>query len=78
MWNSYITVESADGTLERAAELGATVHTPAFDVLDAGRMGVLQDPQSAFVLVWEPKAHIGAGHVNAPGALTWNELATAD
>jgi predicted enzyme related to lactoylglutathione lyase len=77
-WNSYITVQSADETLARAKELGATVHADAFDVMEAGRMGVIQDPQGAYFLVWEPKAHVGAGLVNAPGALAWNELATTD
>lgn len=77
-WNSYITVESADDALERAGKLGATVHAPAFDVFDAGRMGVLQDPQGAFFEVWEPKQHVGASLVNAPGALSWNELASPD
>jgi predicted enzyme related to lactoylglutathione lyase len=77
-WNSYITVESADAALERARTLGATVHAPAFDVFDVGRMGVTQDPQGAFFLVWEPKAHVGAGLVNAHGALCWNELASPD
>jgi hypothetical protein len=78
MWNSYITVENAVTTLERAQHLGATVHAPAFDVLDAGRMGVIQDPQGAYFMVWEPKNHPGAGLVNAPGALSWNELVTTD
>jgi predicted enzyme related to lactoylglutathione lyase len=78
LWNSYITVESADAALEKAKALGATVHAPAFDVMDAGRMGVVQDPQGAFFLVWEPKDHIGAALVNARGALSWNELATPD
>jgi predicted enzyme related to lactoylglutathione lyase len=77
-WNSYITVESADAALARAEELGATIHAPAFDVFDVGRMGVVQDPLGAFFLAWEPKSHIGASLVNAPGALTWNELATPD
>ena len=78
LWNSYITVEDADAAVERAKQLGATVHAPAFDVMDVGRMGVVQDPQGAFFLVWQPKAHIGASLVNARGALTWNELATPD
>ncbi len=78
LWNSYITVQSADRALERAKQLGGTVHAPAFDVLDAGRMGVVQDPAQAYFLVWEPKANIGASLVNAPGALCWNELATTD
>jgi predicted enzyme related to lactoylglutathione lyase len=77
-WNSYVSVESADDALARAKELGATVHADAFDVFDVGRMGVVQDPQGAYILVWEPKAHIGATLVNAPGALAWNELATND
>jgi predicted enzyme related to lactoylglutathione lyase len=77
-WNSYITVASADESLERAKHLGATVHSPAFDVFDAGRMGVIQDPSQAFFAVWEPKENIGAGLVNMPGALSWNELATPD
>jgi uncharacterized protein len=77
-WNSYITVESADAALERARQLGGTVHAPAFDVFDSGRMGVVQDPQGAYFLVWEPKDHIGASLVNAHGALSWNELATPD
>jgi predicted enzyme related to lactoylglutathione lyase len=78
VWNSYISVRSADDALERAKQLGATVHAPAFDVLDVGRMGVAQDPQGAFFLVWQPKANIGASLVNAPGALSWNELASPD
>ncbi len=77
-WNSYITVDSADAALARAGDLGATVHAEAFDVMDVGRMGVVQDPQGAFFLVWEPKTHIGASLVNVPGALTWNELASPD
>jgi uncharacterized protein len=77
-WNSYVTVESADAIADRAKELGATVVAPPFDVMDAGRMAAIQDPQGAHVLVWEPKRHLGAQLVNEPGALSWNELATPD
>ncbi|HYM55487.1 MAG TPA: VOC family protein [Solirubrobacteraceae bacterium] len=78
VWNSYVSVESADAAVERAKELGGTAHAPAFDVMEAGRMGVIQDPQGAFFLVWEPRRHFGAQLVNAPGALVWNELASPD
>ncbi len=78
VWNSYVSVQSADATAERAAELGATVHAPAFDVMEAGRVAVIRDPQGAFFLAWEPRRHIGAALVNAPGALVWNELASPD
>jgi uncharacterized protein len=78
LWNSYITVESADDAASRAGELGATVHAPPFDVMDVGRMAVIQDPQGAFFMVWQPKATIGAELVNVPGAFCWNELYTSD
>ncbi|HEX5224944.1 MAG TPA: VOC family protein [Solirubrobacteraceae bacterium] len=78
MWNSFVTVESADAALDRAVELGGSAHAPAFDVFDAGRMAVVQDPQGAYFELWEPRGHRGAGLVNAPGALTWNELRTSD
>jgi predicted enzyme related to lactoylglutathione lyase len=78
LWQSYITVESADDAAAKAGELGATVHAPPFDVMEVGRMAVIQDPQGAFFQVWEPKGHIGAALVNAPGALSWNELASSD
>jgi predicted enzyme related to lactoylglutathione lyase len=78
MWNNYVAVESADDAAARAAELGANVHAPPFDVLEAGRMAVIADPQGAFFMVWQPQRNIGAALVNEPGALSWNELASPD
>jgi predicted enzyme related to lactoylglutathione lyase len=78
VWNSYVSVASADETAERAQELGGTVHAAPFDVLEAGRMAVIQDPQGAYVMAWQPKEHFGAALVNAPGALVWNELQSPD
>jgi uncharacterized protein len=78
LWNSYVNVESADSAADSAQKLGATVHAPPFDVMDVGRMAVIQDPQGAFFMVWEPKQHIGASLVNARGALSWDELASPD
>ncbi len=78
LWNSYVSVLSADATAERAKELGAAVHAPPFDVMEAGRMAVIQDPQGAYFMLWEPRGHFGAALVNAPGALVWNELQSPD
>ena len=77
-WQSYVTVASADEAAQRASAAGGHVHAPPFDVFDAGRMGVIQDPQGAFLMVWEPRRTIGAELVNAPGALCWNELYVPD
>jgi predicted enzyme related to lactoylglutathione lyase len=77
-WNSYVSVEDADAVTEKARELGATVQAPAFDVMESGRMAVIQDPQGAFFMPWQAKQHFGATMVNATGAFVWNELATPD
>jgi predicted enzyme related to lactoylglutathione lyase len=77
-WNNYVTVASVDESASKATELGGNAIVPPFDVLDAGRMAVAADPTGAVFSIWQPKNHIGAGLVNEPGALCWNELATND
>jgi predicted enzyme related to lactoylglutathione lyase len=77
-WNSYVTVESADDSAARAKELGGTVLFDPFDVMEVGRMAVIQDPTGAIFQVWEPRQSIGAERVNDVGSLTWNDLATPD
>lgn len=77
-WTSYITVADADAAVARITELGGEAIDGAFDVLDAGRMAILKDPQGAVFAVWEPRARIGAERVNDVGCLTMNELATTD
>jgi uncharacterized protein len=78
LWNSYVTVADVDDTAKRATALGGSVHAQPFDVMDAGRMAIVQDPQGAYFLPWQPNTNIGADLVNAPGALVWNELTTPD
>ena len=77
-WNNYVTVADVDASAAKAPELGGNVLVEPFDVLDAGRMAVVADPTGAVFSMWEPRGNIGAELVNAPGALTWNELATTD
>jgi hypothetical protein len=78
LWQSYVTVESADATAALVAGLGGDLHVAPFDVMSAGRMAVIADPQGAFFQIWEPGDNIGAQLVNQSGALVWNELASAD
>ena len=77
-FNCYVSVESADEALARARELGGEVVLEAGDVGPMGRMGVIADPEGALLAVWQPGEHPGAGVVNVPGALTWNDLTTND
>jgi uncharacterized protein len=77
-WNSYVTVADVDASAKKAESLGAKVLAPPFDVMDAGRMAVLQDPTGAIVQIWQAKRSIGAMILNEPGALCWTELTTSD
>ena len=77
-WNAYISVEDAGAAAARAHELGATVIAQPFDVMDAGRMAILQDPTGAMFQVWQPGTSIGVRTLNEPGALCWTELTTSD
>ena len=78
MWNSYIWVDSADETAAKVKSAGGSVVTEPFDVMDAGRMAVLSDPEGAVFCAWEAKNNKGAQVVNEHGSLNFNGLATRD
>jgi predicted enzyme related to lactoylglutathione lyase len=77
-WMSYISVSSADESAAKAKELGATLMKEPFDVMDVGRMAVVQDPTGAMFALWQAGTNSGAGVVNVPNSFCWNELATSD
>jgi hypothetical protein len=77
-WLSYVSVSDVDESAAKAKALGGQVLMAPADVMEAGRMALIQDPTGATVALWQPKAHIGAQIVNEPGTLCWNELATRD
>ena len=77
-WNSYVTVDDVDAAAARAGELGGVAMMPPFDVMEAGRMAVLQDPTGAVFSIWQARESIGAELVNAHGALCLNQLTTND
>ena len=78
MWNTYIWVHSADDTASQATRAGGRALMEPFDVMDAGRMAVLADPQGATFCVWQAKDHKGAQIVNEAGSLNFNVLDTTD
>ena len=74
MWNTYIWVNNADETATKAREAGGRVVMEPFDVMQAGRMAVLTDPEGAVFFVWQAKDHKGAKVVNEHGSLNFNGL----
>jgi uncharacterized protein len=77
-WGLYVAVKSADESAARAASLGGKILAPAFDVFEAGRMAVLQDPTGANLSLWQPKRNPGLGIGSVPGTLCWADLMTPD
>ena len=78
MWNTYVAVESADETATKVQAAGGKTLVEPFDVMDAGRLGVFQDPEGAVICVWQAGQHKGAGIVNEHGSLNFNNLNTRD
>lgn len=77
-WSTYVAVTDANATMARAEAAGAKPIMPAMDVMDIGRMALFADPTGAVLGLWQPRSMKGAGLVNEPGALTWDELNTRD
>ena len=78
MWNTYIWVESADETASKVLDAGGKTLMEPFDVMDAGRMAVLADPEGAAFCLWQAKESKGAQIVNEAGSLNFNGLNTRD
>jgi uncharacterized protein len=53
-WMTYVAVESADKTAEKATRLGATITTPPMDIPNVGRFATMLDAQHAPVAVLQP------------------------
>ena len=77
-WSVYVTVDDLEAATERAKAAGGTVVFDPCDVMDVGRMAIIQDKEGAFLRLWYPLKHAGAGVMMEPGALCWFELATTD
>ena len=77
-WNTYICVQNADEAASKAVDAGGKAMVEPFDVMDAGRMAVLADPEGAVFCVWQAKQHKGARIVNEHGSLNFNGLNTRD
>jgi predicted enzyme related to lactoylglutathione lyase len=77
-WTLYFATDDAEATAAAVAEHGGTVLLPPGDVGPLGRMLLAADPSGAAFGVWQAGTHIGAGIVNEPGGLTWEDLRSPD
>jgi predicted enzyme related to lactoylglutathione lyase len=77
-WTTYVSVDDASATAAAVTDAGGTVLAEPMAVLDLGTMAVFAAPAGAVFGAWQPGSFHGAGLVNEPGAIAWNELNTRD
>jgi uncharacterized protein len=77
-WILYIAVDNVDTSAAMVKDLGGKVIAGPFDVMDAGRMAVIQDPTGAYFCLWQPNRNKGTGIAHVHGTLCWADLATSD
>jgi predicted enzyme related to lactoylglutathione lyase len=75
-WMTYVSVADAGVVADKVRDAGGAVVTEPMEVLDLGTMAIFADPTGAVFGVWQHGTFAGAGVVNEPGALSWNELNT--
>jgi uncharacterized protein len=77
-WNTYVAVDDAGATVERAVSLGAVVVAPPADAGPGGRGATLLDPAGCEIRLWQARRRKGAQLVNAPGAWNFSNLRAGD
>jgi hypothetical protein len=77
-WMLYIGVENADESTKLAKELGANVLAGPFDVMDKGRMSVVQDPTGAHFCLWQKITSGGVGIAGENNTFCWADLNVKD
>ena len=78
LWNTHVSVSSADAAARATVESGGSVIVAPFDAPPAGRLAVLADPAGAVFGAWEPWARSGAQRINEPSAWAMSRLNTND
>ena len=73
-WLGHVRVEDLDETIEKAKKAGGKLAAGPFDMEDIGRMGIIGDPQGAYVSAYQSESE-GPG---AEGVFVWDELGTTD
>ncbi|MBN2896843.1 MAG: VOC family protein [Campylobacterales bacterium] len=72
-WQSFIAVEEIDAVCARVIELGGEVVMDPFEIGEEGKMALVEDPEGAFVALWESMAPRSV-RMREEGTIGWNEL----
>jgi predicted enzyme related to lactoylglutathione lyase len=77
-WGVYFSVANADESAAKVAPSGGKLIAGPFDVMDAGRMALVQDPQGAMFSLWQANRVIGITHGGPLNQACWPELNSPD
>lgn len=77
-WMVYIASDDVEATAAAITANGGTVLFGPHAAGELGRFVVALDPQGTAFGVWQAGEHIGAGVVNEPGGLVWEEATVGD
>jgi uncharacterized protein len=77
-WTTFIQVESAAETADKARNGGGSVIVEPFASLEGGHLAIVADPAGATFAAWEQAEHKGAEVINEPGAWAMSMLITPD
>jgi uncharacterized protein len=77
-WTVYVASDDVEATAAAVTAHGGQLLLPPGDVGEMGRMALALDPTGAVFGVWQAGSMIGAGVVNEPGGLVWEELRSPD
>ncbi|WP_328375414.1 VOC family protein [Streptomyces sp. NBC_01020] len=77
-WTTYLATTDLSAAERAITANGGQVIMPGMDVLTLGQMAVATDPTGAAFGLWQARDFHGAGIVNEPGAVIWNEINTTD
>ena len=75
-WDMYVSVTSADDTIERVQDAGGQIVEKPADVAGIGRAAVVADATGAELGVLEATQTGGVGAVDEPGTWVFNDLNT--
>ncbi len=77
-WTIYIASDDVDATAKLVEEHGGSIVVPAMDIPGNGRMCIATDPTGGTFGVWQAQGMNGAGIVNEPGGIAWEDARLTD
>lgn len=77
-WGIHLATGNIDESLKKVVDNGGQIIVDKMVVGTHGTFATIQDPQGAFVSLWQAGTMIGSTIANEVNTICWDELATSD